>query len=112
MKPAASPAVPVLDVTVATVRGSSPAIAAAPDPPPEPPEPDGHEAGDRVLVELHGTWLPATLIERRGDRWLVHFDERRGPTPRESRAELVESERIRVPLERIEEDTAPDDVDP
>jgi hypothetical protein len=111
MKPAAPPAVPTLDVSVATLRGSSPAIAAAPDPPSDALEPDGHEAGDRVLVELHGTWLLATLIERRGDRWLVHFDERRGAT-RESWAELVESERIRVPLERTEEDMGPDDVDP
>jgi hypothetical protein len=66
---------------------------------------------ERVLVELHGTWLTATLIERRGDRRLVHYDERRGAT-RDSWEELVESERIRLPIAPIDDAMRPDDVDP
>lgn len=113
-KTAAAPGVPILDVSVAPSRAAVLSVAPAPDPPQATPEPDGFEIGERVLVELHGTWLTATLIERRGERWLVHYDERRGATQdaRDSLEELVDSERIRVPIEPIDDDMRPDDVDP
>ena len=72
---------------------------------------DDHSPGDRVEVEQRGSWLPATLIERNGDRWLVHYDERRGAAG-DTLDELVEHERIRVPLRPVEDDPGVDDVDP
>lgn len=29
---------------------------------------------ERVDVEWHGSWWPATLMERRGQHWLVHYE--------------------------------------
>lgn len=31
-------------------------------------------ARDEVEVEWHGSWWPAVVLERRGIRWLVHYD--------------------------------------
>jgi hypothetical protein len=106
--------VPVVVVPVAAVNGPPIAIGGTADGPRPALEPDGHSPGDRVEVAAsHGSWLPATLIERRGERWLVHYDQlfARG-TANGDTEELVERDRIRVPLAPVEEDMGPDDVDP
>jgi hypothetical protein len=105
--------VPVMVVPVAAVSGPPIAIGAAPDAPHPLPDHDDHSVGDRVEVAAHGSWLPATLIERRGDRWLVHYDETfvhgsAAGVPEE----IVERERIRVPVQRVDTDLGPDDADP
>ena len=32
------------------------------------------EVRDEVEVQWRGSWLPAVVLERRGERWLVHYD--------------------------------------
>jgi hypothetical protein len=63
------------------------------------------------MVESRGSWLGATLVERRGDRWLVRYDERWGGA-RSSLEELVETRRIGPPAPPTDEEHSPDDVDP
>ena len=111
MKPAASAGAAPIVIPVAGVDGAPLAIGAPADPPHSSNADDGHAVGERVAVESHGTWLPATLIERRGDRWLVRYDAAWGGA-RDALEELVERHRIRVPVERVDEDHTPDDVDP
>ena len=31
-------------------------------------------AKDEVEVEWHGSWWPAVVMEKRGNRWLVHYE--------------------------------------
>lgn len=61
-------------------------------------------AKDEVDVEWRGSWFPALIIERRGARWLVHYDGYA-----EEWDELVPGERIRPRTARVE---PPDDDDP
>ena len=61
-------AVPTLDVNVSPASGL-PLEATEPD-----PREDGRSEGDLVEVEWRGSWWPATLVERRAARWLVHYD--------------------------------------
>jgi hypothetical protein len=105
-----SAAAPIL-IPVAGVSASPLAIGAPADPPHSSNEDDGHAVGERVAVESHGSWLPATLIERRGDRWRVRYDAAWGGA-RDVLEELVEHHRIRVHVEHVEEEHTPDDVDP
>jgi hypothetical protein len=60
--------VPALEVSVREVEGQ-PLVTTAPD-----PREDGRGQGELVDVEWRGSWWPATLLERRGARWLVHYD--------------------------------------
>ena len=60
--------VPTVEVSVRDVD-SVPLRATDPD-----PREDGRAEGDLVEVEWRGSWWPATLLERRGARWLVHYD--------------------------------------
>jgi hypothetical protein len=32
------------------------------------------KATEEVEVEWHGSWWPAVVIDRRGNRWLVHYE--------------------------------------
>lgn len=32
------------------------------------------ETTDEVEVEWHGSWWPAVIVQRRGGRWLVHYE--------------------------------------
>jgi hypothetical protein len=32
------------------------------------------KARDEVEVEWHGSWWPAVVLDKRGARWLVHYD--------------------------------------
>jgi hypothetical protein len=105
-----SAAAPIV-IPIAGVRGSPLAIGAPADPPRSSNDDDGHGVGERVAVESHGSWLPATLIERRGDRWLVRYDAAWGGA-RDALEELVERHRIRVAVEHVDDDHTPDDVDP
>lgn len=34
----------------------------------------GFDAHDEVEVEWNGRWWPAVVLERRGRRWLVHYE--------------------------------------
>ena len=111
MKPAASAGPAPLVIPVAGVSGPPIAVGGPADAPHPAQEGDGHSAGQHVTVESHGSWLPATLIERRGDRWLVRYDESWGGA-RDSLEELVEAERIRPPAPHMDEEHSPDDVDP
>jgi hypothetical protein len=60
--------VPTLDVRVHDVEGH-PLVETEPD-----PREDGRTSGDLVEVEWRRSWYAATLLERRGARWLVHYD--------------------------------------
>lgn len=62
-------AAPTIDVPVRSV-GSLP-IATMPA---EPAPDDGRAAGDLVEVEWKGSWWPAVLRERQGERWLIHYE--------------------------------------
>ncbi|MDB5215552.1 MAG: hypothetical protein JWO86_3479 [Myxococcaceae bacterium] len=111
MKPAASsPAAPLV-IPVAAVDAPGIAAGATIDAPHSSAPDDGYAVGERVAVESHGSWLPATLIERRGDRWLVRYDAAWGGA-REALEELVERDRIRVSVEHVDEEHTPGDVDP
>jgi hypothetical protein len=61
-------------------------------------------AKDEVDVEWRGSWFPAVVLERRGARWLVHYDGYADEWD-----ELVPGERIRRRTASIE---PPDDDDP
>lgn len=111
-----APALPVIVVPVADVTG--PALPpAGPGAPPAPiGDTDGLVSGDRVEVEWQGSWLPATLVERRGDRWRVRYalgdGEDSGEPDTDAAEETVERERIRVPTEPVEDEGVEVDVDP
>lgn len=81
------PAVPTVVVVVDGVgRGQVPLAPSF-----EAPEHAGPwVARDEVEVEWHGTWWPAVVMEKRGGRWLVHYDDYS-----EDWDEVVSSERIR-----------------
>lgn len=112
MKAAAPPAgVAPLVIPVAEVRGGAVAIGAPPEGPRPSPADDGHRPGEHVTVESRGSWLTATLLERRADRWLVRYDERWGGA-RDALEELVETRRIGAPAPPADEEHSPDDVDP
>jgi hypothetical protein len=111
MKPAASVGAAPLVIPVSSVSGPPIAVGGPVDAPHPAQEGDGHAVGEHVMVESHGSWLQATLIERRGDRWLVRYEASWGGA-RDSLEELVESERIRAPVEHVDEEHSPDDVDP
>lgn len=61
-------AVPTVEVSVHKVEGRA-LTTSDPD-----PREDGRAEGDLVDVEWRGSWWPATLLERRGARWSVHYD--------------------------------------
>ena len=111
MKPAASgPAAPIV-IPVGAVSGVPVAIGGAAESPHFANENDGHAAGEHVLVESHGTWLPATLVERHGGRWLVHYSASWGGAL-DTLEELVESARIRPAAPPMDQEHSPDDGDP
>ena len=83
--------VPTVVVPVTAVSGSAISLMATADAPHTGRDPDGRATGERVEVEWQGSWLPATLLERRGDRWLVHYENRGAEWD-----EAVERERIRA----------------
>jgi hypothetical protein len=66
-------------------------------------------AKQEVDVKWRGTWFPAVILERRGARWLVHYDGYSDEWD-----ELVPDERIRKREVKIEppDDDDPDDSDP
>jgi hypothetical protein len=97
-------------VVVALVDGPPISVGGAPMAPHPDDERDGFAVGDRVQIEWQGSWLPATLIERRGDHWLVRYDA--GPDSREDGEEAVARARIRVAVEAADDETGEGDVDP
>lgn len=103
--------VPVTRLDEKVASGLRIAVDGAEPPPRVTHDLDDHTPGDRVEVALYGSWLPATLVERDGDRWLVHYDERHGAAV-DALDELVERERIRLPLPPMDDDSGPDVVDP
>jgi hypothetical protein len=107
MKAGAPPGVPTIEVPVARVDGSQVAVGAHADAPHAGADSDGRSPGDHVEVEWHGSWFPATLLERRGDRWFIHYD-RFG----DEWDEVVERDRIRTTLRPADEDVGEDDGDP
>ena len=111
MKTAAPGPAAAIVIPVGAVSGPPVAIGGAAESPHFANENDGHVAGEHVLVESHGTWLPATLVERHGGRWLVHYAASWGGAL-DSLEELVESARIRPPVEPMEQEHSPDDGDP
>ena len=98
-------------IPVVGVRATPLGISAPADPPRSSTDDDGRAVGERVAVESHGSWLPATLVERRGDRWLVRYDAAWGGA-RDVLEELVERHRICVAVEHVDEEHTPEDVDP
>lgn len=111
MKPAASAGPAPIVIPVAAVGGAPVVVGGAADNPHAATESDGHVAGEHVVVETHGAWLPATLVERRGGRWLVRYDVAWGGA-RDALEEVVETARIRASAPPSEEDHSPDDGDP
>ena len=111
MKPAASRPAAAIVIPVDAVGGAPIAIDGRTESPHFPSENDGHVAGEHVLVESHGTWLPATLVERRGGRWLVHYSASWGGAL-DVLEELVESTRIRPAAPNMDQEHSPDDGDP
>jgi hypothetical protein len=104
---AAAPSAPLV-VQVTSVSGAGIAVVGPSASEHSSSGPDGHAAGDRVEIEWQGSWLPATLVERRGDRWLVRYETGEG---REF-VETVERERIRIPVAPADDDSGEVDVDP
>ena len=111
MKPAASRPAAAIVIPVDAVRGAPVAIGGGAESPHFANENDGHVAGEHVLVESHGTWLPATLVERHGGRWLVQYSASWGGAL-DALEELVESTRIRPAVEPMDQEHSPDDGDP
>lgn len=103
MKAGPPAATPIVVVAVSPV--SAPALSVGG--PASVPHPvsvaDDHLPGDPVEVEWQGSWLPATLVERRGDRWLVRYQAGEDDD-REDAEEVVERRRIRVPIEPVDGD--------
>lgn len=112
----AAPAVPVIVVPVAAVAGPPLPVTGAAPPPASSGDADGYATGDQVEVEWQGSWLPATLVERRGDRWRVRYllgdDEDSAEPGGEAAEEIVARERIRIPVEPVEDEGVEVDVDP
>ena len=59
---------PTVVVPVGAVE-AKPIITTGPE-----PNNDGRNVGELVEVEWNKSWWNATLVERRGARWLVHYD--------------------------------------
>jgi hypothetical protein len=96
--------VPTLEVAVNPASGR-PLDTSDPD-----PREDGRSEGELVEVEWRGSWWPGTLLERRGARWLVHYDGYEKDWD-----EVVTIERIRDRGPRIPEpaiEPMDEDVDP
>lgn len=83
---------PTLVVPVEALRGPAIVESASAVAPHAEAEPDALDVGDVVEIESNGTWLPATLVEQRGDRWLVLYLATTG----DRIPEVVERERIRL----------------
>lgn len=107
MKSAPPAGVPTLVVPVTAVSGSALSLMATADAPRAAPDPEGQVTGAHVEVEWQGYWLPATLLERHGERWLVHYE-----SPGLERDEVVERKRIRTPAAVVDEAPSEPDVDP
>jgi hypothetical protein len=107
MKAGAPAGVPTMVVPVMAVSGPGISILGEGKSGKAAHDADGRAVGDRVEVELHGSWFPAVLLERRGDKWLVRAD-RHG----DESDEIVEREHIRMPLEAAPDDFVEDDGDP
>lgn len=77
----------------------------------EPPEDSaaGWRAKDEVEVEWRGAWFPAVIVDKRGTRWLVHYEGYGSDWD-----ELVGADRVRdrravlVPEEGAEVEDEPD----
>jgi len=108
-KPGAQANVPTL-VVVDPVDGPAISVLGPATVPRREDDNDGFAVGDRVQIEWQGSWLPATLIGRKGDRWLVRYEA--GRDSGESGEEAVERERIRVAVEPPDDETGELDVDP
>lgn len=100
------PSVPTLTVPVVAAAGSPPAVGPTPKGAGRS-EADARAAGDRVDVEWRGSWYPAVLLERRGDGWLVHYEDFGDEWD-----ETVGLARIRDRTSRLEESDVEDDGDP
>jgi hypothetical protein len=70
MKAAAPAGVPTVVVPIAAVSGPGISVMGDADGRHKTQDADGRTVGDRVEVELQGSWFPAVLLERRGDKWL------------------------------------------
>ncbi len=113
MKPAANAGPAPLVIPVGGVSAPPLAVSGPVDAPHPAFASDGYDPGDRVVVESGGSWLPATLIERHGDRWLVRYEAGwSGSAARDSQEEMVERARIRVVAPHQDEEHSPDDADP
>lgn len=107
---AAAPAgVPTVVVAVTVVDGPAIEVLGAAAAAHPAGASDGHASGDRVEIEWLGSWLPATLVERRGDRWLVRYEAGDNGDYAE---ETVERERIRLPVAAPDDEVGEVDVDP
>lgn len=100
------PSVPTLTVPVVAASGSPPVVGASAKGRSHD-EPDTRASGDRVDVEWRGSWYPAVLLERRGDGWLVHYEDFGDEWD-----ETVGRARIRDRRGRLEETEVEDDGDP
>lgn len=111
MKAGPPAGVPTVVVAVTSVDGPGISVLGAAPVTRPAGESDGYTAGDRVEIEWQGSWLPATLVERRGDRWLVRYEAGEADH-REYAEETVERERIRVPVILPDDEAGEVDVDP
>lgn len=110
LKAAGPPGVPTVVIPVTAVGESSRTgidASGKADAPHIGHDADGPAAGDRVEVEWQGSWFPATILERKGDRWLIHYD-RFG----DGWDETVERERIRPRVKPVQDEASEDDGDP
>jgi Agenet domain len=64
----------------------------------------GRDVGERVDVEWHDSWFPAVIVERRGERFLIHYDGYGDEWD-----ELVSLERIRARRIDAREPDEPDE---
>lgn len=88
--------VPTLEVSVNPASGRALETSEA------DPREDGRATGDLVDVEWRGSWWPATLLERRGARWLVHYEGYGSDWDEVVTIERIRDRRQRVPEPDIE----------
>jgi hypothetical protein len=98
-----SPSVPVVQIAVKPVAGGGVAVAGGPSSSSHSLL-DARGPGDEIDVQWHGSWWPAVILDRRGQRWLVHYDGYGDDAD-----EVVGDDRIRSRRTKLE--PVPDDAD-
>src|SRR5690348_7207331 len=92
---------PIVAPTVVFVEGVSGVTAVTSDEVPD--SSPSWKSNDEVEVEWRGSWWPAVILERRSDRWLVHYEGYGSDWDEVVGADRIRERRAELEIERTEE---------